>query len=338
MRKQADAGFSVSFFQRKPHSVGNYSVEFIFEDVRQRLQEKIEARVYLSHYRSTGVLKRLYNCLEAAFRQSGVNHITGDINYLGIFLKKKRTVQTILDCVHMETSRGIRHALLKFFWITVPVKRCSFVTAISESTKREILRYASCDPEKIVVIPVAISPAFLPRPRSFNKNKPLFLQIGTSPNKNIPRLIEAVREIPCRLHIVGRQNPQYVDLLKASGIDFVYESGLSDAEVRDRYEQADLVCFTSTYEGFGMPILEGQSVGRPVVTSNLLSMPEVAGGAAELVDPYDVNSIREGILRVIRDDGYREELVRNGFENVKRFDPQRIAEMYFSLYHKIAAR
>jgi len=104
-----------------------------------------------------------------------------------------------------------------------------------------------------------------------------------------------------------------------------------------RYEDADIIALASTYEGFGMPILEGQAVGRPVISSNLFSMPEVAGNAACLVDPFDVNSIRAGIIKIIQNDEYRNRLVRDGFENVKRFDPDHIAFQYLDLYQEVAA-
>ena len=84
-----------------------------------------------------------------------------------------------------------------------------------------------------------------------------------------------------------------------------------------------------------MPILEAQATGRPVVTSNVASMPDVAGDAACLVDPFSTDAIRDGVLRVIDDADYREELVRRGFENVKRFHPDVIADAYYSLYRKI---
>jgi glycosyltransferase involved in cell wall biosynthesis len=81
-----------------------------------------------------------------------------------------------------------------------------------------------------------------------------------------------------------------------------------------------------------MPIVEANAVGRVVVTSNLLSMPEVAGGAAHLVDPFDVSSIRSGILKVIEDDSYREALITKGFANRKRFDTRQIAQEYAEIY------
>jgi glycosyltransferase involved in cell wall biosynthesis len=336
MARNSSRPLRVTFFHRKPRGVGNYSVEFIFWDVRQRLASFIMAREAFSTYESSGIFKRMYSGIEAMGRQGEVNHVTGDVNFLGIFLSRKKTIQTILDCVQISSSTGIKHAIIKLIWLTIPVRRAKYITAISESTKKEILKYVSCDPEKIIVIPVAISEKFGPKPRKFDEACPRILQLGTAPNKNIPRLAEALRGIPCKLDIVGKHDPQLEQLLKETGISYEYSWGLSEEEILNKYETADIISLASTYEGFGMPILEGQAMGRPVITSNILSMPEVAGDAACLVDPFDVSAIREGIMKIIRDNLYREDLVRKGQINIKRFDPDKIALQYLELYKRIA--
>src|SRR5688572_11962515 len=147
----------VTFYHRKPRQVGNYSVEFIFDDVRKQLADQIDSKIAYSKYESTGLFKRLYNCLEAYFRQSAVNHVTGDINYLGLLLSKKRTIHTILDCVHLASSSGMKYKILRLFWLAIPARRSKYLTAISQSTKQEILKHVNCDPAKIKVIYVAIS-------------------------------------------------------------------------------------------------------------------------------------------------------------------------------------
>src|SRR5208337_1024224 len=96
-----------------------------------------------------------------------------------------------------------------------------------------------------------------------------------------------------------------------------------------------MLCFCSFLEGFGLPILEAQATGRPVITSNLSSMPEVAGKSACLADPYDVSSIRSGILKIINEPDYRETLIAKGFENVKRYSLSRVVKMYTNLYTEI---
>jgi len=321
--------------QRKPRSVGNYSVEFIFNDVRARLKNDILPRILESSYESNGLFKRLMNCIEAWRNKGQINHITGDVNYLGLFLPKRHTVQTILDCVHLNNATGIRYKILKWFWLVIPEKRARFITAISISTKNEILRHHQCDPDKIVVIPVAISEKFKYVPGTFNAGNPRILQVGTAPNKNIPRLIEALKGIPCTINIVGKHNPEYEEMLKDAGMQYIYEWGLSDEEMMDRYAKSDIISLVSTYEGFGMPILEAQATGRSVITSNVFSMPEVAGNSALTVDPENVSEIRDAFRRIIEDSVFRELMIEKGFENIKRFDPQVIADMYLGLYQII---
>ena len=335
MHKKKDELPRVTFYYRKRRAVGNYSVEFIFKDVAERLKDRIIERSAISRYESNGFFKRLYNSIEAVFRQGDVNHVTGDINFIGILLRKKRTVQTILDCGQVHAAKGLRKAVLKLFWISLPVKRCRYVTAISTATKNEILKYVDCDPHKIVVIPVAISENFKRNDKPFNKKNPRILQIGTAHNKNIERLLEALHGIECELIIVGKRNIEYENKIKESGIHCSYLSGLTDEEMRSQYQLADIIVLPSTYEGFGMPILEAQAVGRPVLTSNISSMPEVAGDAACLVNPYDVQDIRAGIYRIISDEGYRNHLIQKGFENIKRYNPERIATDYYDLYKKV---
>ena len=101
------------------------------------------------------------------------------------------------------------------------------------------------------------------------------------------------------------------------------------------YHQCNMLSFISTHEGFGMPIIEAQATGRPVVTSNLSSMPEVAGKGALLVNPYDINDIKLKILSIMKNDSLRDNLIELGFENVKRFKKEVIAEQYLNLYHEI---
>lgn len=312
-------------------------MEFIFDDVRRRLLNNIFATVSISAFESSGFFKRVYNCIEAFFRQGRVNHVTGDINYLGIFLTKRKTIHTILDCVFLTSSKGLKYKILKLFWLTLPEKRARYLTAISESTKKEILKHHPCNPDKIIVIPVAISPSFTFSSKEFNTQMPRILQLGTAPNKNIVRLIEAIRGIPCMLNIVGKHDAELESILKSNNIKYVYEWDLTEEEILERYCNCDIVSLVSTYEGFGMPILEGQAVGRAIITSNILSMPEVAGNGACLVNPYNVEEIREGILKIIEDENYRKTLLTNGRENCKRFDPSVIANQYLELYQAIDA-
>jgi glycosyltransferase involved in cell wall biosynthesis len=188
------------------------------------------------------------------------------------------------------------------------------------------------DPNRIKVIHDPISEEFSHIPKKFNKEKPNILQLGTKENKNLIMLIRALKGISCNLQIIGTLSERQVAELKENEITYEANSELTDEEIRIKYSQCDIVSFVSTYEGFGMPIVEANAIGRVVVTSNILSMPEVGADAAHFVDPFDVESIRTGIIRVINDDHYRDKLIANGFVNRNRFDPRSIAKQYSEIY------
>jgi glycosyltransferase involved in cell wall biosynthesis len=326
---------NVTFFQRKRLDSGNFSLEFIFEDVRKRLIKEIEPKVKLMTYRSHGLFPRLYNMIESIFHQNTINHITGDISYSGILLNSQKTVQTILDCGLLENKTGIQKFVLWLFWLYLPIKRAKKVTTISEFVKEDILKYVKCDADKIVVIPVAVSEIYKPVAKPFNKKCPVLLQIGTAPNKNILRLIESIKGLDCKLVIIGRLPDDVIKALEETAINYENFTNLSQEEMYQRYIDCDILTFTSTYEGFGMPIIEANCVERPVITGNVASMPEVAHDAACLVDPFSIDAIREGILKIINDDKYRETLIQNGRINKKRFNADTIAHSYFQVYKTV---
>lgn len=277
----------------------------------------------------------LSNCLHARTSHGDLNHITGDIHYIALALNGKRTVLTIHDLRMLQGKATIKKMLLKWLWFTLPVKMVRYVTVISEETQRELLNHVKVDPEKVVVIPNCVSPIFKYTPCEFNINKPLILQIGTTENKNIERLAQALSGIDCRLKILGRPTINQIKVLNECKIDYEWVAGLTAEQVYRLYCECDLVAFVSTFEGFGMPIIEGQAVGRPVVTSRLPPMTDVAGGAACLVDPFNVIDIKRGILKIIDNCSYREMLVSDGLRNALRYSPQAIVQEYTKIYKNI---
>ncbi len=329
----------VIFFQRKPRPQ-NFSVEILFKEIRAHFSDNTESVVQVAKYPSNGFWKRLYIGLEAAFAQrSGyVNHITGDITFIGLFLKKNRTVLTLLDLGMMHHPNPVARYILKIFWVALPVRRAAVVTTISQATKDELVKLLHCDPTKIEVVHVPVLNKLAPCRKVFDKQRPIILQVGTKRNKNLERLVEALKEIPCHLEIIGDGVAKEVmDKLDQYGLSCSISARLSEEEMVNKYKECDLVTFVSTHEGFGMPIVEANIVGRPVVTANVSSMPEVAGNAAHLVDPFDVADIRRGILKVIEEDAYREQLILNGFENQKRFKAELIAGQLEAIYRRVAA-
>jgi glycosyltransferase involved in cell wall biosynthesis len=136
------------------------------------------------------------------------------------------------------------------------------------------------------------------------------------------------------LRIIGRIPEADLEQLKADGVEFSSACNLSDGEIVEEYASADIVALVSTFEGFGMPVVEGQASGCPVVASHCCSIPSVAGDGAAFVDPLSIDSIRQGFLRVIEDESYRRQIIDRGYENVQRFRPEKIASRYLEIYEQ----
>ena len=326
----------VTYFQRKSRPGSNFSLEYIFDDIRNRLSDVVEAKVVISPLQNDGYYSKLVNILDAWKNESrSVNHIAGEVHFLDLLMKKRKVVLTILDCCVMDRKKGVALTIMKQLYLVWPVRKAEYVTAISEATKREIIQYAGCAADKVHVIPVAVSPMYKPAPRDFNQTRPNILHIGTSYNKNLLRLAQALEGLDCKLTIIGKLSREQENELKIRNISYENKYNITPEEMYKQYVDCDMLAFASTSEGFGMPIVEANAVERPVVTGNVTSMPEVAGDAACLVDPYNVNDIRRGIEYVINDSRYREQLIQNGRRNRMRFDADTIVDSYYQLYRKI---
>ena len=328
----------VLFIFRKPLPSGNYSVENLFSEILRQMSLKINCKKLTPIVHSQGVLRRLFICIDVFFRRGKINIITGDISFAALFLPKKTTVLVILDCGFLYDTRGFRRWLEALVWFRVPFYRASNVVVISQATKNDLIKITKGDPNKIKVIPCFVNPLFKRVDKDFCENRPVLLQVGQASNKNLTRIIHAIKGLNLYLSIIGNIDEKNSSLLEKYNIEYSMSVNLTDEEVLTKYIECDMLIFPSTYEGFGLPIAEAQSVGRPVITSVTTSMPWVAGTGACFVDPYSVESIRQGILKVIDDKHYRESLVENGFGNVKRFDSTHVASMYTDLVMSIRER
>jgi glycosyltransferase involved in cell wall biosynthesis len=252
------------------------------------------------------------------------------------FLQKKKTVLTIHDCGSLHETTGIKRKILKYFWFDMPVAKSAQITANSTATKNDIHEQTGCAKDKISVVYICVGEHFQPQPKNFNAENPRILHIGTAPNKNLERLIPALNNIPCTLVIVGKISDATKKLLQENNIQAeCIERRLTDQEILEQYQQCDILSLVSTLEGFGMPIVEANAVGRVVITSNTTSMPEIASDAAVLVDPFDVANIREGFLKIIQNPTLREEFINNGLKNHLRFQPKQLAEQYAEIYQSL---
>ncbi|MBM3441388.1 MAG: glycosyltransferase family 4 protein [Bacteroidetes bacterium] len=313
-----------------------FSLESVFEHVRQGWSLGATPEVW--ELPKPGF--SLWNCVFLwlkARRAPGdtVFHVTGDALYAVFGLPRRRTTLTVHDCVFVRQRYGVRRWLILTLTLDWPVRYCRRVTAISDKTKLEIIRLTGCAPRRIVVIPNPISPHIRYLPAHFHTPCPRLLFMGITPNKNLPRVIQALEGLNVHLTVIGRLDESQSQLLKMAGFPYENIHGLSAEEVAHQYTSCDVVLLPSLYEGFGLPVVEGFQAGRPVVTSHLSPMSDIAGDAACLVDPEDIGSIRAGILRVCSDSQYREELVQKGLTKALQYQPAVIAKAYASHYQAL---
>src|SRR5690606_26142965 len=145
----------------------------------------------------------------------------------------------------------------------------------------QILRYIKTN--KLQVIHNPLNPNYQYTPKTFDIHKPTILHIGTGWNKNLSRTITALQGIPCHLRILGKVNNEILSQLVQAKIEYSNVYNLTDNEVRQEYVACDIVSFPSMYEGFGMPIIEGQAIGRVVLTSRIEPLIEVSGDAVHYI-------------------------------------------------------
>ena len=323
----------ILYVERKPSEF--VSIEKIFRSVASNLSDDFEYEFQQSPFGSR-FSHIVGNLLFFRKKKADIYHITGHVHYLALLFSPLNTILTIHDIGFLYRPHGFRRWVVKKLFLDWPVKRLKFITAISEHTKNEIVRFTGCPGEKITVIddPLLIEP-MADGDRQFNQTNPTILQVGTAENKNVPNIARALRGIDCNLRIIGRMHDRIALVLAENGINFENGLELTHEQMLDEYKKADLVTFCSTHEGFGLPIIEAQAMRKPVITSNISPMAETSGGAAVLVDPNDPDSIRAGIQKVIRNTDYRNDLIEAGLENIKRFAPQVVAEKYEDYYKKI---
>ena len=319
--------------RRRPHL---FSIEKVYEQVRAHLPVDIAVRQWTCLRAGQTMAARLADAWSARAAQGAVNHVTGDAHYLTWFTDPARNILTIHDVESLERMSGPKQALFRLLWFTIPVRRSAAVVVISQATRDALARQVSLDGKRVEVIPNPVVTDIPRKTAAFDAARPTILHIGTKANKNLERHVAALSGLDVLLIVVGALTDAQRTLLGGSGLDWENRVQISDAALAATYAEADMLLFASLAEGFGLPVLEAQMAGIPVVTSNRSSLPEAAGNGALLIDPTDVDAIRAGVRRIVEDAALRDTLVEAGFANIARFAPDAIAGRYAALYRDIA--
>lgn len=242
-------------------------------------------------------------------------------------------------------------------WGLKQLSRADHIIAISEATKRDLIRLNNIKPQKISAIALAASKQFKPTPgyqvtlRKYGLNKPYLLYVGASDyRKNIEELVEAFEHVKqthdVELVLVGKAfeaaelktTPKLESLLASSPHKHSIKTlgYLKQEETTDLYSAAAAFVFPSFYEGFGMPILEAMGCGCPVIAYNTSSIPEVAGEAALLVKPGE--DLAKPIERLLIDNELRDRLRAAGLQQASRFSWDNTARMTLQVFNQVAKK
>ncbi|MGH7529240.1 MAG: glycosyltransferase family 4 protein [Gemmatimonadales bacterium] len=289
-------------------------------------------------------------------------HLPGNVGPVGPH--SLPLVATIHDIMPLRFPELFRPWFRRYAALVMPrfARRARAVIAVSQATKDEIVHRLGVAPERITVIPHGVDAACGPRPpddptlpalrRRYDLPERYVLAVGSvEPRKNLPRVLEAVRLLrdgsPAGARDVAFVHCGPEGFRPADVARVVHSLGLNGTarflgyvpadDLRSLYAGARALVFPSLWEGFGLPVLEAMACGCPVITSNVSSLPEVAGGAAVLVDPQSVEAIAAALARVWVDDRHRDDLVRRGLAHAARFTWEAAARATAAVYETALA-
>ena len=250
-----------------------------------------------------------------------------------------------------EAHFGLRGLGMRLL-VPAAVRRSHLVIVDADATKRDLVEHLGTKPRKIEVVPLAAdsSRRMLPTPEAELRatlglgDRDVVLCMGAKrPHKNLARVLKAMAALDPSTRpmtvLPGYPTPHEDELRALAeelGIagDVVFPGWISASDLEGLYAVATLMAFPSLHEGFGLPVLEAMSRGVPVVTANRSAMPEVAGGAALLVDPESTEAIAAAIRRLLEEPQLRSELAERGIARAARFSWDRTAELTVYCYKR----
>ncbi len=266
-----------------------------------------------------------------------------------IFYREKMVV-TIHDLTHLIYPEFLPNKFAYFyakFMIWLALKKATKVITVSQNTKNDILKMFKVNADKIEVVYNGVGEEFIKKDRKeieylydkfkIPRDKKILMYVGNlKPHKNLERLLEAYSQTKCkedtRLILVGKAFANYKELDEKEKIlklenNVIHTGMVSQEELVDLYNLADLFVFPSLYEGFGLPILEALACGTPVICSNTSSMPEIGGDNVEYFDPLNVREMAECI-----DINTKNKNLKTNFINIFKYDWKINANVHRRIY------
>ncbi|OGF50840.1 MAG: hypothetical protein A2231_04090 [Candidatus Firestonebacteria bacterium RIFOXYA2_FULL_40_8] len=252
------------------------------------------------------------------------------------------TVQDVIPLMDKNFQKKQYH-YYKYI-LNIAVRKALAIFTPSEFTKKEVLKHYPLNPDKIHVTPLGIQGLFYEEIEKKNTVREKYiLYVGRiAPTKNVFRLLDAYNLIKNKVQeeivVVGSVSKEYLDSIKDKGLvseKVTIKENAKLSDILSLYKKAALFVFPTLYEGFGLPPIEAMACGCPVVVSNTTSLPEVCGDAAIYVDPTDIKSIADGIVKGLNDMKLREDMIKKGFERAKQFTWEKTAKTTIEIIKRL---
>lgn len=265
--------------------------------------------------------------------------------FIAPFYSKTPDIVTVHDLTHLHYYSSVH----KFYYNNVLknlYKGCSRIITVSEYTKDELIQWGGFAPEKIDVVYNSVEPTFNALVEPVALGYPYVFYAGNRRGyKNVARLIEAyaMSRLPAagiKLLLSGKMDNDLRKMIDQFDVDGMVEvSGyITDEDLPRYYKGAAAIVYISLYEGFGLPILEGMATGVPVITSDISCMPEIAGGAALLVDPFNAAAVADAMNQVVKDQTLRASLIAQGLIRAMDFSWDSSSEKFWKIVHEVGEK
>ena len=302
--------------------IGEHSIE----ELATRLAKKFSLEIICMPFHSTHIINLLRNIIFCKKIKAPAYYIISPTEaYLLPFLSGRKII-TYHDLGTLLNSRNAiyRYFKIKFF-LKPSIKYADYITFVSNQTKEEFLSFFKIKKdEKLSVIYNSYNPIFKPAKIKHQNECFTILHVGTSPRKNLSNVLLAIKQLNLKIIIVGKLNTEQKKILDSYPFNYENVYDISTSELVKLYQNSDLITFPSSYEGFGMPIIEANAAQIPIIAGDIEILHEVGNDAAYFVDGKDIGSIRNGIIQLMNDENLRETLIRNGINNCKRFSENEI--------------
>jgi len=255
--------------------------------------------------------------------------------------KNLKIVVSIHDLSFMY-FKNVYKSLFRFYYnFTIPkiIKVADKIITVSNTERETIMESFPRYAKKIVSIHNGIDEIFLSSETILEKENYLLYVGSLNPRKNLQGVIEAFLQIaegiPHKLVIVGVNTGAFKKTRTKDSDRIKFLGFVNQEYLVQLYRNAAVFVFPSLYEGFGLPLLEAMACGCPVITSNISSLPEVAGDSAIMIDPYDVNAMANAMYNVLTNESLRQEMIKKGLQRIKLFSWEKAAKETLKVFEEV---